>query len=94
MPRDCRQAVLRNDASYAWNIAKQCIFDPGVAYRVWRGNESVVILICFHCDEVGIVADKTQPEEITIHSCDPGRPALLKLAKEAMPDDKEIQALK
>ena len=85
--------VLLADSSYEWNMAKGCTFDPGVAYRVWSGSDSIVVLDCFNCDEVGFIADEKAPGTMVIHDADPGRPQLLKLAKEALPQDAAIQSL-
>ncbi|HWE94866.1 MAG TPA: hypothetical protein VG269_12950 [Tepidisphaeraceae bacterium] len=86
-------AVLLDDKSYEWQMAKGCIFDPGVAFRVWRGQESVIVLICFKCEEVGIAPDD-EIKNLHIKDADPGIPALRRLAQEAFPDDVEIQQLK
>ncbi|MDB5302799.1 MAG: hypothetical protein JWM97_348 [Phycisphaerales bacterium] len=86
-------AVLLNDKTYEWNMAKGCTFDPGVAFRVWKGQESVVVLICFKCEQVGIAPDDSV-KDLRIKDADPGISALRKLAQEAFPDDVEIQHLK
>ncbi len=85
--------IVLDDSTYEWNIAKACEFDPGVAYRVWSGKESILVLICFHCDEIGIIADESDVK-IRIHDFDRGRPALVRLARQVFPEDKEIQGLK
>jgi len=89
-------SVALNEKTYAWNIAKGCEFSPGVAFRVWNGEESVVIAICFQCDQVQITAfDKNGKAGKPVYGeSDPGRAALVRLAKAALPDDKDIQALK
>jgi hypothetical protein len=86
-------AVLLDDKTYEWNMAKGCMFDPGVAFRLWKGEESVVVLICFKCDEVGIAPDDSV-KGLRIKDADPGILALRRLAQEAFPDDVEIQQLK
>ena len=88
--------VAKSDGTYDFTSAKGCIFRPGVAFRVWKGEESVVLVICFACDQMAIVTlDKDGKAVARAHAeTDPGRPALLKLAKTALPDDKEIQKLK
>ncbi len=89
-------AVVLNEKSYVWDAAKGCIFQPGVAFRVWKGDESVVVVICFSCDQVQIItADKDGKLSKPVWGeTDPSRAALVKLAKAALPDDKEIQKLK
>lgn len=88
--------VALNEKTYEWDAAKGCIFRPGVAFRVWKGEESVVFVICFSCDQMAIVTlDKGGKALTKAHAeVDPGRAALVKLAKAALPDDKEIQKLK
>jgi hypothetical protein len=88
--------VATSKDTYEFNAAKGCIFRPGVAFRVWKGEESVAFVICFACDQMAIVTlDKDGKAVATAHAeTDPGRAALLKLAKTAFPDDKEIQKLK
>lgn len=85
--------VLLNDASYEWEIAKLCEFEPGVAFRVWSGKKSILVLLCFQCDAVGIASDETNEKTLHVRDDDPARPALLKLAKQSLPNDKEIQGL-
>ena len=86
--------IVRDDSTYEWNIAKACEFAPGVAYRVWSGKESIIVLICFHCDQIGVIPDESTPTKIHVHDFDAGRAALVKLARTAFPDDKVIQGLK
>jgi hypothetical protein len=88
-------SVALNEKTYAWDTAKGCSFEPGVAFRVWKGEESVVIVICFQCDQVQITTlDKTGKAGKPVYGeSDPGRAALVRLAKAALPDDKDIQAL-
>lgn len=89
-------SVVLNEKSYIWDAAKGCIFQPGVAFRVWKGDESVIIVICFSCDQVQVLtADKDGKLGKPVWGeSDPGRPGLVKLAKAALPDDKDIQKLK
>ena len=82
--------ILLDDTDYP---GIKC-FDPGVGFRVWSGQESVEILICFSCDNYycGFPDD---PSMLTssFHGS-PLRPNLVRLVKRAYPDDKEIQGLK
>ena len=86
--------VLLDDGSYEWEMAKGCTFDPGLACRVWSGKESILVLVCFHCDEVAIIPDEAHSDVRRYGESDPARPALLRLAKAALPHDREIQELK
>jgi len=88
-------SVLLDDKTYAFDRAKGCIFSPGVVFRLWKGKESVEVITCFQCDEFSILAKDARGETIRQvgEDFDNARPALVKLAKDAFPDDKEIQAL-
>ena len=84
--------VLADDKTYADAYAK--CFWPGVAFRVWKGEESVDVLICFICENIyiGPSTDKQVMENASFVGS-PNRKRLVRLAKEAFPDDKEVQAL-
>jgi hypothetical protein len=86
--------ILKDDGSYDWGIAKACEFGPGVGYRIWSGKDSIVVLICFQCNEIGVIPDESKPTILNAHSADPARPALLKLARQAFPDDQILRLLK
>jgi hypothetical protein len=88
--------VLRDPRLY-WGLNDlTCIPDPGVAFRLWNGKQSIEVLLCFHCGQMlvttkdagGRVTHKTYTEFLSV------RPRLVALAKEAFPADVEIQALK
>jgi hypothetical protein len=63
-------------------------FEPGVGFRIWNGKESVDMTVCFICERFLL---GEAPGDFG------GSPGifgqLAKLAKEAFPDDKEIQGL-
>jgi hypothetical protein len=84
--------IVLDDRTYEWETAKGCKFDPGVAYRVWSGKDSIIVIICFHCDQLGIMFDESSGQGIK--DCDRARHALIRLAQQAFPEDKEIQGLK
>jgi hypothetical protein len=86
--------ILKDDSNYEWGFNKQCGFNPGIGYRIWSGNASFIVVICLQCDDIGVIPDETNPTNIHIQSADHARPALLQLAKQAFPDDKELAALK
>jgi len=84
--------VLFDKTTWTEDFAK--CFWPGIAFRIWKNNEAVDVLICFKCDNLycGPSSDKGVRENASFwHS--PRRTDLLRLAKEAFPDDQEIQAL-
>lgn len=72
---------------------KNC-FDPGVGFRVWKDEESVDVLICFICDILYCGPSVEEASENATFKGSSRRADLLRLAKEAFPDDKEIQELK
>jgi hypothetical protein len=71
-------------------------FEPGVAFRVWNGKEAVEVIICFRCTnfEVQVSGAKKDGDETEQYGFGPGLEPFLALAKEAFPDDREIQGLK
>jgi hypothetical protein len=70
-------------------------YNPGVAFRVYKGEERVDVVICFKCSNlyVGPPSDRPARENKSFDGTSAG-PRLLQLAKEAFPDDKDIQDLK
>ena len=86
--------VLFAETTYYGDSAK--CFEPGVAFRVWCDKEWVDVVICFKCTNLAIFDGKGR-EIAEAHGGFGGtasEAALIKLAKEAFPDDKVIQALK
>jgi len=88
-------AVLLDDKTYDFDRAKGCIFSPGVVFRFRNGAELVEVITCYHCSEFKIVVKDARGAVVRVvgEDFDNARPALVKLAKDAFPDDKEIQAL-
>lgn len=84
--------ILSDNKTYT-NIFANC-FWPGVAFRVWRGEESVDVLIRFRCDNfyIGPPTDKQVMENASFRDS-PNTGRLIRLAKEAFPNDAEVQAL-
>jgi len=71
-------------------------FLPGVAFRVWKGEESVDVIICFGCSNLRMVAHDAKGKEIKKVSgaFGPDDANLRKLAREAFPDDKDLEPTK
>ena len=88
-------AILFDEKTYDFEKAKKCEFQPGVGLRLWRDKDWVDVTFCFSCDELEVSSKKPDEKELrTSHEdFDAARPALVKLVKEAFPDDKEIQGL-
>jgi hypothetical protein len=84
-------AVLSQWKTYSFTYAK-CYW-PGVAFRVWKGEEIVDILICFKCDNLYCGPPTMSARVTASFSESPNRARLVALAKEAFPDDQEIQGL-
>jgi hypothetical protein len=87
-------AVLLEEKTYFGQQAR--CFNPGVAFRLWKDKESVDVVICFACTDLRLVSRDADGKEIksTSGAFGPDIQPLLKLAKEAFPDDKEIQGIK
>jgi len=85
-------SVLNDGSTYSESFAK--CFWPGVAFRVWRNEESVDVLICFFCHNFYLGPSSQGRVMETASFLDtPAVAKFLKLAKEAFPDDKDIQDL-
>lgn len=89
--------VLFTDATYEGASAR--CFEPGVAFRAWTDKkESVEVIICFHCSNLSVISYDANGKVVKKDGGGgfggtPSWTALVKLAKEAFPDDKEIQTL-
>ena len=87
-------AVLRGDG--VTPNRNKCGMRPGVAYRLWRDERAVEVLVCFECDVLWPHAVGSQIERPYLEWRDfgPVRAEMLELAKQALPDDAAIQKLK
>jgi hypothetical protein len=85
--------ILLDDTTYSDRFA-QC-FWPGVTFRVYRGEECVDVIICFKCQNfyLGPPTDRLVAETASFADS-PAGPRLVRLAKEAFPQHKDIQGLK
>jgi hypothetical protein len=68
-----------------------CGFTPGIAVRFTGKDSRVVVVYCFHCDDL-FAASKAAHS--TTHSFSPGRAQLIRVMKKIFPKDKVVQALK
>jgi hypothetical protein len=64
-----------------------------VGFRAWKEEEAVDVLICFTCDNLYCGPPTDQAKENAGFRGSPRRDDLLQLAKEAFPEDAEIQSL-
>ncbi|MBL8795634.1 MAG: hypothetical protein JNM56_17140 [Planctomycetia bacterium] len=87
--------VLQDERTYYTGPAKGCKFSPGVVFRAWSGGSAVSVVLCFECDQLR--ATTRDEQGWVVHEaradCDPGRAALVRLAKEVFTEDAEIQDL-
>lgn len=73
-------------------------FQPGVAFRLWHNDEAVDVAVCFQCSNMN-VAEYSQTGTTSrsfsyLRSIDSIHPVLVKLAKKAFPNDRQIQQIK
>lgn len=76
-------------------LLKKCGIQPGVAFRIWRGEQCVEVLVCFKCDVLAVhkgTGDWDWTSDM-LRDFSAGRARLLVLCKEALPDDPVIQGL-
>jgi hypothetical protein len=73
---------------------KMCIFQPGVAFRFWKGAESVDVLVCFSCSDLAFQVTGAAEAVGTKLAFDPSRGELIALAREARPTDQRLADLK
>jgi hypothetical protein len=85
--------VLRSDG--VTQNQKKCGLEPGVAFRLWSGDQAVEVLVCFKCDVLWphVMGSRVENPHFEWQDFDPIRPELLALTKEAFPDDAEIRNL-
>jgi hypothetical protein len=67
---------------------KSCGLEPSIGFRLWRGQQSLDIAVTYQCNVFEIRAPKK-----AILDFDADRKPLVKIAKEAFPNDQKIQAL-
>lgn len=84
--------VLLSGRTYTDRFVK--CYAPGVAFRFYRGEERADAVVCFACGNLylGPPSGGRVSENATF-SGSPAAGRLVRLAKEALPDDKDIQAL-
>jgi hypothetical protein len=76
-------------------LAEKCGIQPGVAFRVWRGDQCVEVLVCFKCDVLAMHLGTGEWDWTSnmLRDFSGGRAKLLALCKEALPDDPVIKGL-
>jgi hypothetical protein len=88
------RTALFDASSYNGREAK--CFDPGVGFRIGRGREAVEVFLCFHCNNLAVAVRNAEENRYSRSSSagfGESRELWIRLAKEAFPEDGEIQAL-
>lgn len=89
-------ALFENFNTNTQNFSS-CGFEPAVAFRLWHGEQSTDILLCFACDDLRIWTNEPgNPNTRRVAmsgDMEQGRVALLRLVKEVFPNDKVLQSL-
>jgi hypothetical protein len=67
---------------------------PGIAFRAWNDERCVDVIVCFKCNNLYCGPPAEWPMENAAFGGSPMRARLVELAKEALPDDRDIQAVK
>lgn len=89
-------ALFLDEKSYEWDLKKACDPMPGVLFKIYKGEKYVEVALCFECNIVAfnITEPKGKPVANPFNDFDPSRAQLVKWAKEALPNDTVVQALK
>jgi hypothetical protein len=89
-----RLSALVQDEKSLFSAQARC-FSPGVAFRLWKDKESVDVVVCYMCWGLRLTARDADGE--VLHQTGGGFKAnynaWVKLAKEAFPEDQQIQGL-
>jgi hypothetical protein len=85
--------VFSDEATYSDDHL--ACFWPGVAFCVHKGDERVDVVICLRCQNFYLGPPRGDERMLVTGSFagTPGRQRLIRLAKDALPDDPDIQAL-
>ena len=86
---------MLDEKSYRFDHSTVGGFTPLVGLRLWDGERSVDVLLSFATDEV--VVFSRNPDDASVRSAQadvlPARAVLAELVKQAVPDDKAVQAI-
>jgi len=90
--------LITNECTYDRSGAPGCAFEPGVAFRIVRGSESVDAVVCFNCNQIEIVISRegrpVHVNRLAQISFERGRRRLLDSARAAFPSDTQLSGLK
>lgn len=93
LPRDISiklASALTDDRTYVFEQRKRGFFVPDVAFRFSQRSAAAEILLCFSSSEMQI---RNAAGQEVMAEFEPGRDALVRMAKLALPNVAEIQAL-
>ena len=71
-----------------------CMFSPAVGFRIFSARGHVSAQLCFKCSDVFVYSGDDPESRSAYGNFRPVRPLMIGLAKEALPQDSEIQSLK
>jgi len=90
--RETLKETLANSSGFGALRTDRCKFHPGLSLRAGAGKDQIDLLVCFACDEIGIVPGG-QPLQVLYSFDQPTRDVLLNMAKSLLPQDEVIQEL-
>ncbi len=90
--RETLKETLANSGGFGALRTDRCKFRPGLSLRAGAGADQIDLLVCFACDEIGIVPSG-QPLQALYSFDQATRDVLLNLAKTLLPQDEAIQEL-
>jgi hypothetical protein len=82
--------ILKSAATYDWDSAKGCIFDPGVMFRFTGAHSTTEVVFCFSCNELQVYRNGQRGRG---EDFDNARSRLATIMKRVFPGDEEIQKL-
>jgi hypothetical protein len=79
-------------------FSPDCIEDYGVAYRLWKGSDSVSLIVCYECYNIQVFVRDAEGRLVheggsSFRDAFGGPDVMRELAKLAFPSDAAIQAL-
>src|SRR5687767_10602616 len=88
-------AVLLDEQSYRFDANRVGGFEPVVVLKAWKGERWADVLLSFGTDEVVVRSPGAKGGAVRSAQADasPSRRELLRLVREALPGDRELQSL-
>ena len=87
--------LLLDEKSYRFDANRVGGFQPVVVLKVWKGQRWVEVLLSFATDEIVVRSPGAKDGSVRSAQADasPARRELLRLVREALPGDRELQSL-